>query len=190
MSELKEILREEALKYRERTDSGGEDPEAACGIFFEFIKPEKNRIVALYSAKGREFDPYPILEKLQESGNVCALPVVQKDSRELKFACWADGDPLEKGPYDILQPVADEKTQWVEPDIVIIPFLAFDRQGYRLGYGGGYYDVTLKALREKKDVLAVGVGYAHQICLFTLPVEDHDEPLDWVITTQEAHEFQ
>ena len=71
-----------------------------------------------------------------------------------------------------------------------MPMLAFDRPGNRLGHGGGYYDTTLRALREKKKITAVGVAYAQQAVLFSLPVEDHDEKLDWIITEQNTHRFE
>ena len=89
----------------------------------------------------------------------------------------------------MLEPVVHEGTQWLEPDVVIVPLLAFDRRGYRLGQGGGYYDATLADLRAKKNIIAVGLAYAQQACLFNLPVEEHDQKLDWVVTPQGAQEF-
>ncbi len=189
MSESKDVLRAEALRHRVMMDPREEDPDGACDVFFEHIKPKADQVVATYWPKEKEFDPYAILERLQKNGHICGLPVVQKDGIELKFARWSEGESLETGPYDVMQPLISEQTQWIEPDIVIVPLLAFDRRGYRLGYGGGYYDATLRALREKKEITAVGVAYAQQACLFNLPVEDHDEKLDWVITPNEALRF-
>ncbi len=190
MLENKDVLRAEALRHRVMMDPREEDPDGACDIFFEAVKPEPEQAVATYWPKEKEFDPYAILERLLANGNVCGLPVVQKDSRILKFARWAEGDAMEDGPYDIPQPVVNDETQWLEPDIVIVPLLAFDRYGTRLGYGGGYYDATLRALRGGKAITAVGVGFAQQVCLFKLPKEDHDEKLDFVITPQQAHDFR
>lgn len=186
----KKTLRQEALRHRVMMDPRAENPEEVGALFFETLKPQIDQIVALYWPIDKEFDPYAIMEQLQHNGNLCALPVVVKGSRVLKFAVWKEGDPLEEGAYKIPQPVVNEATHWVGPDIVLVPFLAFDRQGYRLGYGGGYYDATLQALRKERDILAVGVGYACQACLFKLPVEEHDEKLDWVITPQGAHYFE
>ncbi len=186
----KDTLRYEALKHRDRIQVfGNEDPEAACALFFNMVKPQPGRAVALYWPKDREFDPRAILERLLKEGFACALPVMKKGEKLLGFARWRDGDPLEAGPFGIQQPALDGKTEWLEPDIVIVPLLAFDRKGYRLGYGSGYYDATLRALRQKKEIIAVGVGFAQQAVLFNLPVEDHDEKLDWVITPQKAHFF-
>lgn len=189
MSDSKETFRQEAVRHRARIDPGSEDPEAAAGYFFQSIKPVKDQMVAAYWPKGREFDPRPILEKLLEVGCVCALPVVKSESLELGFARWDEDIVLVKGAFGVLHPELEGTEQWIEPDIVIVPLLAFDRRGYRLGHGGGYYDATLRALRKKKSILAVGVAYAQQACLFNLPVEDHDERLDWVITPQGTHYF-
>ena len=70
-----------------------------------------------------------------------------------------------------------------------MPLLAFDRRGHRLGYGEGYYDATLADLRARKKVIAVGLAYAQQAILFNLPAEDHDQPLDWIITPQIAQRY-
>ncbi len=185
----KETLREQALKHRERIDISGhdEDPDKAARIFMDVIRPQQDQIIALYWPKGREFDPSPIMALLAAKNIQTALPVVIAGQKELGFVCWQEGAPLEEGAFGILQPPVSEKTAWVDPDILIVPLLAFDRKGARLGYGGGYYDATLRYLRTKKDIVAVGVGYARQAVLFNLPQEPHDERLDWVITPQEAH---
>lgn len=186
MSETKETLRREAIRHRDRMVPGGEDAEAACALFFEAVAPAAGQIVALYWPKGREFDTSPIIERLLAEGVACALPVVAKGDPEMKFVRFDETVPLAEGPFGIMQPVSGER---VEPDVVVVPLLAFDRKGYRLGYGGGYYDRALRALRERKDVLAVGLAYAEQAVLFNLPVEEHDEKLDRVITPQKAHCF-
>jgi 5-formyltetrahydrofolate cyclo-ligase len=186
MSESKETLRQEALRHRTLMDPRSEDPDEACDVFFQHINPAKSQVVAVYWPKDKEFNPHAIIERLQKQGNELALPVVQKDSRILKFATWRDGDRLEQGAYGVMEP-ADKS--WVDPDILIVPLLAFDRRGYRLGYGRGYYDTTLKDLRQRKQILAVGVGFGQQACLFNLPAEDHDERLDWVITPKQAYNF-
>lgn len=185
----KDALRREALRHRDRIDPASEDPDTACSLFFETIDPQPGQIVALYWPKGREMDCTGVIEKLLKDGIACALPVVRKGQRELGFVLWKDGDPLDTGPYDVRQPPVTPTTNWVDPDIVVVPMLAFDRRGYRLGYGGGYYDATLHALRRKKNIVAVGFAYAQQAVLFSLPTEDHDERLDWVITPQKAHRF-
>ena len=185
----KEALRHEAIRHRDRIDPGSENYDSASALFFEHIHPAGGQVIGLYWAKGREFNPDAIMERLLQEGYRCALPVVRKGSKELGFALWKDGDPLAEGPFGLQQPVVSEKTVWADPDIVAVPLLAFDRRGHRLGYGSGYYDVTLKTLRAKKKIVAVGLGYGQQAVLFNLPCEPHDEKLDWVITPQKAHCF-
>lgn len=186
MDPSKETLRLEAIRHRDRIDPGSEDADEAAVLFFENVKPRKGQVVALYWAKGKEFDCGALTERLLKEGFVCCLPVVQKDSRVLKFARWDESVTLVEGPFGVMQPGGDK---WLEPDIVVVPLLAFDRHGYRLGYGGGYYDATLQDLRKRKKVTAVGMGYAQQAVLFNLPREEHDQKMDWIITTQKAQSF-
>lgn len=186
----KDTIRHEALLHRDRIDPRDESAEDACENFLNSIKPTIAQRVALYWSKGREFDTMPLLHELLIRGFSCALPVIQKGDRALKFAPWQEGEALAEGPFGIPQPVVVENTQWVDPDIMVIPYLAFDRHGYRLGYGGGYYDATLAHYREKKPVLAVGYGYGQQAVLFNLPVESHDQKMDWIITPQKVMRFE
>jgi 5-formyltetrahydrofolate cyclo-ligase len=170
-------------------DIRGEDPLQAAEHFFNAIPLSQGQVIAGYWPSGSEFDVRPLLERLSEQDYKCALPVVKKDSHVLGFTQWQDDMELKRGEFDVLEPVVSKATKWLEPDIVIVPLLAFDRRGYRLGQGGGYYDATLADLRAKKAIVAVGFAYAQQACLFNLPVESHDQKLDWVITPQGAQSF-
>jgi len=183
MNLSKETMRQEALRHRDRIDPASEPLENATALFLENLKPQTGQAVSVYWPLGREFDPGGITEALLGMGVTCLLPVIVPGSRLLKFAKWRDGDALVPGPMGIMQPAGAE---FMEPDIVIVPMLAFDRRGYRLGYGGGYYDATLHDLRARKAVTAVGVAYGQQAVLFGLPTDSHDEKLDWVITPQKA----
>jgi len=190
----KETLRLEAQRHRDRIELLGqnEDPEHACALFFETIKPAPGQNVALYWPKGKEFDTGAIIERLLKEGIGCALPVMatDRDDKVLRFARWDESVALVEGPFKVMQPVVDEATKWITPDIIVVPLLAFDRRGQRLGYGGGYYDATLAALRaQKPDLIAAGVAYAQQAVLFNLPAEPHDQKLDWVITPQKVHRY-
>ncbi|MGB4106771.1 MAG: 5-formyltetrahydrofolate cyclo-ligase [Alphaproteobacteria bacterium] len=185
----KTALRIEARRHRARMDVRAEDPAAASTLFFDTVKPQKGQVVAAYWPAGREFDSRPLIERLLEEGFTCGLPVIVKNERGLRFARWQEDMELRQTDHDVMEPVVNDKTQWLQPDIVIVPLLAFDRRGYRLGQGGGHYDATLSALRAGKKIVAVGLAYAQQACLFNLPVEDHDQKLDWVITPQGASSF-
>ena len=126
------------------------------------------------------------MEHLLRGNITCALPCVEEGSRILQFARWTDQSEMTSGKFDILEPA---EKGYITPDIVLVPLLAFDRKGHRLGYGGGYYDATLAALRAEHTIIAVGLAYAQQACLFNLPTEPHDQKLDWVITPERAHYF-
>ncbi|QQG35462.1 MAG: 5-formyltetrahydrofolate cyclo-ligase [Micavibrio aeruginosavorus] len=178
----KQTLREEAIRFRNSIDPFSEDVDLVVSEFFECLCPQAGQVVALYWPKGKEFDTGPLIEALLRNRVSCALPVMQKDSKELRFVRWDESIPLIAGPFGIMQPEINRDSVWVEPDIVVVPMLAFDRQGHRLGYGGGYYDATLAALRARKPVQAVAIGYSTQAVLFNLPSEPHDQKMDWVIT--------
>jgi 5-formyltetrahydrofolate cyclo-ligase len=190
MSDTKDDLRREARRHRAMIDPAAENAANIVANFSKAIKPAAGQIVAGYCAAGHEIDPYPVLEMLLEAGIGCALPVIRPGSRILAFAPWTPETPMVKGPYGIHQPETGPATQWADPDIVIVPLLAFDRRGNRLGQGGGYYDATLRDLRSRKTVIAVGLAYGGQACLFNLPTGPHDESLDWVVTPQDAHYFE
>jgi 5-formyltetrahydrofolate cyclo-ligase len=100
----------------------------------------------------------------------------------LEFRRWAPGAPTCKGVWGIPRP--PDEAALVEPDVLIIPLLSFDRKGYRLGYGGGFYDRTLQLLRTRKDIIAIGVGYAAQE-VGHVPVGVHDEALNFIMTERE-----
>ncbi len=187
----KDSLRQEAMLHRDRIDPQSQDAEQAARNFMEAIQPKPGQVIALYWPKGREFDTMPLLHDLLEGGWICALPVIQKDERLLRFAGFTANDKVDAGPFGLMQPAINADTRWVEPDIFVVPMLAFDRHGNRLGYGKGYYDATLHHYRhdEEKEIIAVGYAYAQQAVLFNLPVEDHDEKLDWIVTPTRAQRY-
>ncbi|MEM9496009.1 MAG: 5-formyltetrahydrofolate cyclo-ligase [Pseudomonadota bacterium] len=139
--------------------------------------------VALYHPIKDEIDPGPLAAFLDEAGVSLALPVVQGKKEPLAFRTYRLGAPLVKGAYGAMVPGDD--APFVTPDIVVTPLLAFTRAGGRLGYGGGYYDRTLEALREAGRVTAVGFAYGAQE-VDALPLSPLDQTLDWVVTEREA----
>lgn len=134
-----------------------------------------------------ELDPRPLLSRLLELGCQCALPVVVGRDQPLLFREWAPHDTLEAGPFGTREPASDAPE--VTPGMLIVPLLAFDLRGFRLGYGGGFYDRTLRGLREDHEgCLAIGYAYADQQ-VDSVPVTDTDERLDWVVTEAYAEAF-
>lgn len=128
-----------------------------------------------------EVDCRPLLARLEERGVTCALPVVMGRGAELEFRRWRVLDPLEPGPLGTSQPGAVAPV--VTPGFLLVPLLAFDEEGFRLGQGGGYYDRTLAAMRRNGAVEAVGVGFSVQKAAH-VPRDERDQPLDWVLTEE------
>lgn len=180
-------LRQQALLHREQIRPADEDIEQAARIFSQEVKIEAGQIVAGYWPMGNEFDVRYLMQDALAGGARLALPVASRTSRVMGFAPWDGKSELVKGAWGVMVP---DTILRVDPDILLVPFLAFDRRGYRLGRGGGHYDATIQDLRAKKDILTIGVGYAAQAVLFNLPVEDHDEKMDIIITPAGVHDFR
>lgn len=135
--------------------------------------------IAGYWPIADEFNVKPLLQKLSRAGIKVSLPTVIPNQKRLVFQGWSENMQLVKGPYGTLQPV--RSSAFIMPDILMIPLLAFDAQGGRLGYGGGYYDRTLAELRKKKEITAVGIAYAGQE-IKEVPTCSNDQKLDWIVT--------
>jgi 5-formyltetrahydrofolate cyclo-ligase len=118
--------------------------------------PPEGAIVAGYWPMGDEMDPRPLMLALASRGHAIALPITPPRGQPLAFRAWAPGAALSPGPMGTSEPVAGEE---LRPDVLLVPLLAFDRAGRRLGYGGGYYDRTLATLPGAK---AIGIAYAEQ----------------------------
>ena len=136
-------------------------------------------VVAGYWPLGDEIDPLPLMGALAAAGCRLALPEVTAKGQPLLFRAWAAGDPLVPGPHGTAHPPVSAAV--MIPGVVLLPMLAFDRHGFRLGYGGGYYDRTLDLLRSRSQVNAIGVAYAAQEVAM-VPHDGHDQRLDRVVT--------
>ena len=140
-------------------------------------------IAAIYHASGSECDPRPVGEVLTNRGWRLAFPASEVVDAPVVFRAWKSGDELAPDVVGISAPVASAKA--VAPDLIITPLIAFDRQGGWLGQGGGYYDRTLAALRERGHAPAV-VGLAFSIQeVPSIPLEPHDQRLDAILTEKE-----
>ena len=184
---IKKTLRIQALAQRDRAAEAA-GPKAAlliarrCLGDFVFMK---GTIIAGYAAVRGEVDPFPLMAALASNGHALCLPRTHDDI--LSFHAWKPGDPLVIGRMNIPEP--DAKAKERRPDLVLVPLLAFDRHGYRLGYGGGYYDRYLRQHRSRRNVSAVGIAYAGQQ-LDDIPFEDFDEKLDAVVTETQVIRFE
>ncbi|PCJ96033.1 MAG: 5-formyltetrahydrofolate cyclo-ligase [Zetaproteobacteria bacterium] len=186
---MKDSLRSEAKRARALLSLSTDGHSALCRNFFDNIKMDEKTVLAAYWPKDRELDTQILIDECFERGIKVALPIIAQGERILKFAQFDYNTDLMNGQYNVQHPVINDNTAFLEPDIFVVPLLAFDRKGYRLGYGGGYYDVTLEHYKLQKDIVTIGLGYAQQACLFNLPVEHHDIKMDWIITEQNAQCF-
>ncbi len=184
LAEEKAILRRRAQAWRADAAARA-GPDAALDLrdhALAVLDAAKGDTVSGFWPMRDEIDTRPLLEALHAGGAVCCLPVVAERAAPLVFRRWAPGDPMADGGFGTRVPAASAPL--VTPTKLLVPLLAFDRAGYRLGYGGGYYDRTLAALREASpagSVLAVGVAYAAQE-IDDVPHDARDMRLDWVVT--------
>lgn len=136
-------------------------------------------VVAGYWPMGDELDSGPVMRHLLDRGCRLALPMVAARGQALSFRAWAPGDVLEPGLHGTNHPAAHAAA--LVPALLLVPLLAFDRQCFRLGYGGGYYDRTLESLRRDAQVKAIGLAFAAQE-VAVVPRDGHDQRLDMVLT--------
>jgi len=139
--------------------------------------------VSAYWPMGDEIDIRPLAEALHRRGHTIGLPVTVRRGLPLVFRAWAPGDALVPGGFGTQIPAPEQPE--ITPRVLLVPLLAFDRTGHRLGYGGGFYDRTLETLRAAGPTLAVGVAYAGQE-VDAVPRGSHDQCLDWIMTEAEA----
>ena len=159
--------------------AGGRAAMALCALFLESGAATGDSIVSGYWPMGDEVDSRPLLEALAALGCRLVLPAMRGPDQPLDFRCWSPGDPLVAAGFGTREPAADRPV--FDPQILLVPLLAFDAEGYRLGYGGGFYDRSLARLRSAGDVLAVGLAYADQQ-VESLPRDANDQKLDWLVT--------
>jgi 5-formyltetrahydrofolate cyclo-ligase len=142
--------------------------------------------IAGFWPKGDEIDVCPLLTALHDDGYAVALPATPAEAGPLAFRVWTPASQLATGAFGVSEPAPDAAP--AEPDALLIPLLAVDLDGYRLGYGGGYYDRTLDALRARGRVIAIGVAYETQR-IERLPRGAHDHRLDWLLTEKRLLAF-
>ena len=180
---LKIELRKIALARR---DALGADVRAAAAQAIAarpFPMPvPPGAIVSGFMPLKSEINPLPLMRTLADAGAKLALPVVAGKGKPLTMRAFTFGDVLASGVWGIREPKPEAPE--VFPDILLVPLLAFDRSGHRIGYGAGYYDMTITALRARKSVAAVGIAFAAQE-VAQVPSTPRDARLDLVLTERE-----
>ena len=144
-------------------------------------------IVSGFMPLKSEINPLPLMRRLVANGARLALPVIAGRGRALIIRAWNFGDELDRGQWGIREPKPE--AAGVEPDILLVPLLAFDRSGHRIGYGAGYYDLTIAGLRARQPIIAVGLAFAAQE-VPEVPVTPRDARLDLVLTEREMFDFR
>jgi 5-formyltetrahydrofolate cyclo-ligase len=173
MTDIKGIARSEAFARRAAAFEAGQGQ--AAEILADFLAGQGPRVLAGYMPMRTEIDPLPAMVAHQ---GVVGVPVIIGKGQGLRFREWSPGVKMVEGAFKALIP---EEGAWVEPSVLIVPLLAFDARGYRLGYGGGFYDRTLEGLRARGPVLAVGFAFAAQE-VAEVPLEPTDQRLDALVT--------
>lgn len=179
------------MRSQRRQLSSFEQSRAAASVLTQlqtFLRYRLARRVAFYFAADGEIDPDPLLNHALECGKSCYLPVLKPfNQKQLHFVRYQPGLPLKKNRYGIEEPVilSSSIAALKTLDIIFMPLVAFDRQGHRLGMGGGYYDRTLSALRTNTKPLRIGLAHSFQE-VDRLPDAPWDIPLDYIAT---EHEF-
>jgi 5-formyltetrahydrofolate cyclo-ligase len=184
----KQAMREEALARRAALRAAAPNAaEIMAAAFLAAVPLNPGAVVSAYVAIGEEIDPAPLIRRLHAKGHVIALPRVVAKREKLAFHRYEPGTALIQGVFGLSQPGAD----WPQaiPAVLIVPLLAFDSKGARLGYGAGFYDRTLAWLRAHGSIVAVGYAYAGQE-VAEVPQTPSDELLDWVVTEQGARRFE
>jgi len=176
-------LRTAALAKRDALPAA-ERQQGAETITREFpLSIKQGTIVSGFMPMRSEINPLPLMRKLAAQGAQLALPVIQGRGKPLLMRAWSFGAPLEARQWGIKEPTDDAPV--VDPDVLLVPLACFDRAGHRVGYGAGYFDKTIRALRAKKSVTAVGLAFAVQE-IARVPATEFDEPLDLVLTEREV----
>ena len=188
IEDAKAVLRREALARR---DALPRELRAAAAEAIA-VRPfplaiEPGAVVSGFMPMKSEINPIPLMRKLADAGATLALPVVAGKGQPLIMRSWSLGEPLAAGVWGIREPKPEAPE--VFPDILIVPLLAFDRRGHRIGYGAGYFDMTIAALRAGKPVVAAGIGFAAQE-IAEVPTTPRDARLDLVLTEREVIDWR
>ncbi|MCB2134463.1 MAG: 5-formyltetrahydrofolate cyclo-ligase [Rhodobacteraceae bacterium] len=173
LAEIKAAARAEAFARRKPAHMARTGGEA--DILAGVLRQHAGKALAGYMPMRTEIDCLPAMQAHQ---GVVGVPVIMGRARPLQFRLWTPQSEMIEGTFGARIPANGD---WVVPEVLVVPLLAFDRRGYRLGYGGGFYDRTLEGLRANGPVVAIGFAYAAQE-IDAVPIESTDQPLDLIVT--------
>ncbi len=173
----KQILRKKLLLYRNRKFK---PLIANYNLLIKVLKKfdlHKDKKIGAYYPINSEIDCFEILQKLEKLRYQISLPVIRKNN-QMDFFQWSFNEPLCVSKMGVPEPLQIKK---VNPDILLVPLIAFDKYNYRLGYGGGYYDRYIEKISNLKKILSVGIAFSFQR-VNKLPTNNHDKKLDFILT--------
>ncbi len=182
VAEAKRALRRRALAQRRQLDNP-DAADVAAARLLQAVDIASGTTVAGYAAMRGELDPRPALLAVEARSCRTVLPHTTGRGEPLRFLAAPGGLADSVDAFGIAAPPASAAE--FDPDLLLVPLAAFDRRGYRLGYGGGFYDAALARLRAGGTVTAVGWAFAAQE-VEAVPAEPHDARLDWIVTEREA----
>jgi 5,10-methenyltetrahydrofolate synthetase len=182
-SDAKKRLRAELLQARQQMPDRQARVDALQRVMRIWLVGRPDTVIGAYWPIKGEFDPLPALHRWKEDGELqgnaqrlrIGLPVVNKEHKTLTFHAWYPGCPMEEDAYGIPKP---KDTELVVPTLLFVPCVGYGAGGYRLGYGGGFYDRTLASLQPKP--FTVGLGFTHGY-VDDLEPEPHDQPLEAIL---------
>ena len=181
---MKQACRKAGFDTRKTAHAQGLDKEANAQLTAFLKKQDADLVIAAYMPIRTEIDPLSAMAEAAAHG-VVSVPVIEAAGLPLRFSRWQPDCEMKQGPFGAMIPTLDD---FVEPEILIVPLVAFDAQGGRLGYGGGYYDRTLEQLRNHRATLAIGFAFDAQEAS-ELPLEPTDQPLDMIVTEKRVLTF-
>ena len=159
-------------------ETGALAGQKAAIHLMQWLEQRQFPVVAGYIPIRTEIDVLPVLRMLHSQKTRICVPVIMAAGKPLGFRQWTPECTMQEGPFGAWVP---REGEWLEPDLLLCPLVAFDKRGHRLGYGGGYYDRSLARIRDKKPVTALGFAYAGQETN-EVPTESTDQPLDGIVT--------
>lgn len=181
LTEIKAAARKAAFAVRKAAFAAGQGQ--AAELLADVLAAHRGRALSGYMPMRTEIDPLPAMAA--HDGTV-GVPVIMGAAQPLRFREWSPGCAMMAGEFGALIPA---EGAWIEPQVVIVPLLAFDARGYRLGYGGGFYDRTLEGLRARHDIVAIGFAFAAQE-VEAVPIDATDQKLDLIVTETGVRQFR
>ncbi len=179
----REAMRRRADAHLRLSDSAG---KLVQSYGLTLLDGSAGRIVSGYLPIRDELTPIPLMLALLKTGRTLALPVIDTKWAPLTFRNWLPADPLVAAEFGLREPRPSAPE--LIPDLLLVPLAAFDPEGYRIGYGGGYYDRTLEFYRSQRSVTAIGIAYDEQE-VHVFAHEPHDQRLDYLVTPSGVRTF-